>query len=127
MPANQTYQEWLSKASEDTAVGKEIVSAGHFPSPACFRFQQAAEKYLKAALLFHGKEFPRTHDLAVLSKLLSEVLPDIANVEQELQLLARYSVETRYPGDYPEVGLPEAHLAEEAVQKVANLITSKIK
>ena len=117
MPANTTYREWLAKADEDASVGEEILSLGHFPSPACFHFQQAAEKYLKALLLFHGKDFPKTHDLAVLYKLISELAPDITTVEKELQMLARYSVETRYPGDYPEVVLDEARQAGTAAQK----------
>ena len=126
MPANLIWKEWLAKAQEDASVGEEILAMGHFPSPACFHFQQATEKYLKALLLFHSKDFPKTHDLAVISKLVSEVEQEIVTVEGELQMLARYSVETRYPGDYPEVLLSEAEQAQTAMRKVADFVKTKL-
>ena len=36
------------------------------------RVQQTAEKSLKSWLALHGVKYPRTHDLALLSRLLGE-------------------------------------------------------
>ena len=34
----------------------------------CFHFQQAVEKYLKTFLIFHNKDFPKTHNIDLLLK-----------------------------------------------------------
>lgn len=63
----------------------------------CFDAQQAAEKSIKALLLYRGITFPFVHDLAELVTVLQrngeEVPPSIA----EAARLTRFAVETRYP------------------------------
>jgi HEPN domain-containing protein len=64
-------QEWLAHAESDLNLArlakgrKEIL-----PEQACFHAQQAAEKALKAVLLFKRIEFPLVHDLETLVELL---------------------------------------------------------
>jgi len=48
----------------------------------CFHAQQCAEKYLKAYLIFNGKEVRRTHDIAELISQCSEVDPEFAELNQ---------------------------------------------
>ncbi len=38
----------------------------------CFHMQQYAEKYLKAFLIFHGREHPRTHNIPALVHLCAQ-------------------------------------------------------
>jgi len=48
-------QAWVAKADEDRLCLENELKAEHTPwSVVCFHAQQAAEKYLKAFLVFHG-------------------------------------------------------------------------
>jgi HEPN domain-containing protein len=68
----------------------------------CFHAQQAAEKALKAVLLFYSIEFPRTHNLRTLLDLLpqEEALPAEAS---DAAILSEYAVVSRYPGEVEAV------------------------
>ena len=68
-----------------------------------FHCQQAVEKYLKALLVRHQIEFPKTHDIA---KLLDRVAAANANMAESLRnadVLKPFGVEVRYPSDAPEL------------------------
>ena len=59
---------WLLKAASDLRAAKACSAAGS-PDTACFHCPQAAEKSLKAFLIFHGINFPFSHDLGKLVAL----------------------------------------------------------
>mgnify|MGYP000307964815 CR=1 FL=1 len=44
----------------------EKAGVGNYTSTICFHAQQAVEKYLKAFLILHDIDFPRTHDVDYL-------------------------------------------------------------
>ena len=97
-------ENWLAHAESDLNLArvaqdrKEIL-----PEQACFHAQQAAEKSLKAVLLFKRIEFPLTHDIEELVELVMQsglVFPQEIN---EASLLTPYAAETRYPGHLEEV------------------------
>jgi HEPN domain-containing protein len=60
-------KQWLLKADEDLLVVNTLI-ANNFSAKAsiCFHCQQAAEKYLKAFLIAHDKEFHKTHSIEYL-------------------------------------------------------------
>jgi len=58
-------QQWLDKAEAGFGVAEQLVAA--------FRCQQAAEKFLKAFLVEHEIEFPKTHNIADLLGLVAMV------------------------------------------------------
>ena len=127
MKENNLYQKWLDKAEEDEFAGKIILDEKRFFAPACFHFQQMAEKLLKALLVFHGIDFPKAHDLSVLAKLLEPVAKGIEDYKEDFKILGRYYVETRYPGDFPEFYFQEAKEAYGAALRVKEFILKKIK
>lgn len=124
---NTDWQEWLVKAHEDEVAGERILKDGWPFAPACFHFQQMAEKLLKGLLILSGKEFPKTHDLTVLATITESELPQVENLKENLKLLNRYYIETRYPGDYPEFTLKDAQEALNAVLKVKEFVEENIK
>ncbi len=65
----------------------------------CFHAQQCLEKYLKGLLESHGLSFAKTHDLAVLLKLCTELQPLWAAWEDDLKMVSRHAVLYRYPGE----------------------------
>ena len=86
-----------------------------------------AEKYLKALLLFHNKNFPKIHDLLELETLLLDKDPQIQVLHKQLEILNRYYIETRYPGDYPDFTFTEAQKAFEAATHVKKIALEKFK
>jgi len=77
------------------------------PRYLCWLAQQAAEKALKAALIYLRVEFARRHDLDVLCNLLPDDWKLKAN-RPDLAELTEWAVEARYPGDWPEATPAEA-------------------
>jgi HEPN domain-containing protein len=91
--------EWIEKAEGDFKVALREQKA---PEPVydaiCFHAQQGVEKYLKAWLIEHGFDFPKTHDLEALAKLCLTYLPELQSLMDDLRFLISFAVEIRYPG-----------------------------
>ncbi len=112
-------QSWIQKAENDLKASTYILEMDEdCPTDVvCFHAQQCVEKYLKALLVLHGIDFPKTHELEKLISLLS--IPgrlDFSKEEQEQ--LTNYATVIRYPGDYVEITLSEAHEALETTKRV---------
>jgi len=61
------YSTWLAKADNDFLNIQNNLRAERVPwDTVCFHAQQAAEKLLKAFLVYRGQLPARTHDLVVL-------------------------------------------------------------
>lgn len=122
----QDYQAWFLKAEEDEFSGERILSGKRFAAPACFHFQQMAEKLLKALFVCHRKEFPRVHDLVALAAMVKSFAPDIENYKEDIKFLDRYYTETRYPGDYPEFTHSECRGAYEAALRIKAFVLEQV-
>lgn len=77
--------------------------------PSVFTRSSAFEKYFKSLLVMHGVTPPKTHDLPELDRLLTSHLPGWQGPGDELRLLSRSAVISRYPGEVAE--LQEAQIA----------------
>jgi len=105
-------RQWLGKAEEDFKVAELLlVEDTPYLATAGFHSQQAAEKFLKALLVRHQIEFPKTHDLGKLLDLLSATEPEIVEALEDVSALDPYGDQTRYPGDLPAVSRKEAEEA----------------
>ena len=115
-----TLEEWMSHAKSDFRLARLAASDEFIRlEQICYHTQQAAEKAIKAVLLFREIEFPLTHDIEELLEIAENngiVLPDPI---QDAGLLTPYAVETRYPGSWMEIAesdVDEAiRLAEETI------------
>jgi HEPN domain-containing protein len=112
-------RQWVAKAANDLLSADNNLKAERVPSDmVCFHCQQAAEKLLKAFLVAGGHSAARTHDLL---RLLEEVLPDCPSAEalrDQLALLMPYAVEIRYPDEWFEPSVDDAHEARLAADHV---------
>jgi HEPN domain-containing protein len=82
-----------------------------------YHAQQAAEKALKAVLVFLQVEFPKTYDLDGLRNLIPsgwEVKPD----HPALKGLTDWVFKGRYPGDWPEPTVADAQGATRQARAV---------
>ncbi len=114
-------RRWWAYALEDlTAAETAPANAAYVPRHACWLAQQAAEKALKAGLIFLQIEFPFTHDLDVLRNLLPSDWSVRAR-HTDLAELTEWAVGARYPGDAPD---PNAADARKAVEQARGLVDS---
>jgi HEPN domain-containing protein len=110
---------WVAHAEEDFLLARAALKRKQPLSfGACFHAQQCAEKYIKALLISKGADFPKTHDLLMLSNLCSSngILLEID--PKHLNTLTDYAVRTRYPGNDPT-----AEDAKEAIE-LAKMVRS---
>ncbi len=116
-------RQWIEKAERDYHTSNHLLSAETmYLEAVAFHAQQAAEKYLKALLVWHQTEFPKTHDIHLLVKLLSNLQPGLSVTLAEAAILTPYGVEYRYPGDYPEVTREDAEKAFEIASRVREAV-----
>jgi HEPN domain-containing protein len=97
----QTLQ-WVQKAEADFDVVlllRQSRKSSRFDTIR-FHCQQCAEKYLKARLQEAGQRFPKTHDLAALLAMLSQIEPRWQILKPELTALTDAAVEFRYPNKW---------------------------
>ena len=105
-------REWIRKAESDFKTAAHLLkSSPDLAEGVAFHSQQAAEKYLKAFLVWHQIEFPKTHDIEALLKLAGKVDDKIPEILGDTVILTPYGVDYRYPGEYPEVTIADAKRA----------------
>ena len=62
--------EWLKAANDDLLTIEHIIDEEHLSNIVAFHAEQTVEKCFKAVLEECGVEFPKTHDISRLYKLL---------------------------------------------------------
>jgi HEPN domain-containing protein len=117
---------WLRFAREDLGGAAAILKDDSTAARnACWLAQQAAEKAIKAGLVFLQVRFAKTHDLDALRDLL----PDDWRAKQtfaDLSELAEWSVEARYPGLQEEPTREDAAAAMATARTVVDLMGQDI-
>lgn len=115
--------DWLRKANDDMAVAERLLAdEAAFSNAVTFHCQQAAEKYIKAFLVWHEIDFPKTHDLEELLDLAETSNGNLAASLRHVIALTPYGVELRYPGDRPDATANEAHEAVTFARQVRDAI-----
>jgi HEPN domain-containing protein len=96
--------EWIAKAEGDLRTAERELSVTDEPNrdAVCFHSQQCAEKYLKAALIEAGGNFPKTHDLGAILELLLPIESSLESLREEVNSLTDRAVEVRYPGYFAD-------------------------
>jgi HEPN domain-containing protein len=94
---------------------------------AAFHAQQAAEKFLKAFLVRHQIEFPKTHDVGELLDLVMQVDAPLAESLAEAVGLSPFGTVTRYPSDLPDLSLEEARRALALATRVRAAIMDSLR
>lgn len=94
-------RDWIGKAEHDYLAATDLARRRKLPlhDMVCFHCQQAAEKYLKAALEESSVHFPKTHDLESLLALLVPAQPFMAALTPATRRLSPFGVLIRYPGN----------------------------
>lgn len=124
-----TIRNWIQKAENDLKIGKDEM-ATHEPASdmVCFHMQQCSEKYLKAFLIFHDKEYPRSHNLEALLNLCSRIDNDFQELaELGVNELTRYATSLRYGEEFYSPSLAEVNQAIELAERVRGFVRNKLR
>lgn len=96
-PAGEYARALLRKAREDQYVAERLADDLEGPGWVIgFHAQQAVEKALKAVLSAQEVEFPRTHNLAMLTELLRRTGLPLPPDGDDLNRLTPFGVTFRY-------------------------------
>lgn len=114
--------EWLKYAEGDLKSAQVLGIAENIPfRNVCYLAQQCVEKSLKALLILSNSDIIRTHDLDTLLLRLPDEMQKLFS-EYDLSWLSEWSVEARYPGDWPEVTFAEANQAIGIAKDIYELV-----
>lgn len=87
----------------------------------CYHAQQCAEKYIKAFLVSKFIDFPYTHSINALIKLVPQEFNLITKLESVFTL-TNYAVARRYPGEYQNIDKEHAQNAVYLAELVKRII-----
>lgn len=119
---------WFQKADNDIKAIKELIDSEEpLTDIICFHAQQAIEKYIKGALIYFGERVSKTHDLVNLLTSIKKYIPELEYMENELDNISRFGVESRYPDMSYEPTKSEAKQSYEIALKVKEIVLNKIK
>lgn len=107
-------RQWVEKAEHDLANAEHTLTMKEeCPyDTVCFHAQQCVEKYVKALLVFHGVDFPKTHDIGeLIARLPRRIRVRVQLTFEAQRRLTDYATLTRYPGDYEEIPIAETRRA----------------
>lgn len=123
---NKLSKEWLARADDDLQYAEVGFKETDLYANVCFSCQQAFEKYLKAWLLIHKVDFPRSHDLTELLSLCLNLDSDFSKFIEAASVLTAYNIATRYP-DIGDIvfSRDQAEQAIEFTQQLKDFIEEK--
>lgn len=90
-------RRWLAFADKDRQTCEQIKESRGLRAIAAFHVQQMIEKSLKAILVCHGQNPPRTHDLVRLAALVTAAVGKSVVNPDELERINQYYTFSRYP------------------------------
>src|SRR3989304_4978347 len=94
---NENVKQWIIKADNDiTIAGKDLKTDNPVTDAICFHAQQAAEKYLKAYLVFKDIEPEKTHKIEKLV-LACMAFDEAVEFKHNAEFTRRESEVFRYP------------------------------
>src|SRR5947209_16571636 len=92
--------EWLRLVNDDLRLADLALDVvPPITGLALYYAQQAAEKALKAYLLYRGRAFPLTHSLSELSRPLTDLDPALLAIVLPNLDLSEFATLYRYPGE----------------------------
>jgi|SRR5579859_6236145 len=115
---------WFKKAEGALFGADAIYKSSSSSSPhwdlVLFLAHEAIEKYLKGCLTAQRIAIPKTHDLLALLQLCAPLLPELLQLEADLDEADRLYVSSRYPG-MRDISESHANKAMETARRVESV------
>jgi len=123
---------WFDQAQHDLEVAKSN-SDSRFYSDACFMAEQAAQKGLKAFVIYHERRYVWEHSVQELARISSRYDKEFEAVIEAGMILDRYYIPTRYPDALAQPAVPyKSYIAKDAseatslAEKIIGLVKARI-
>jgi len=119
--------EWIKFSDRDFDTAKYLHINMH-PAPLeiiCYQCQQAAEKALKAFLIYSNVKPEKTHDLEYLCKKCMIINSDFDGLIENCENLNDYGSQPRYPFEL-EIIESDALLALQDSEKICKFVKNKL-
>lgn len=124
---------WLKRAKSNLAIAKTVIKDEYeifggeiFLEELCFELQQCVEKALKALMIYHKIQFPKTHDIDKLIIILKQNSIELPEKILDAAILTQYAVTTRYPDIFLKVTQEDYQEALEIAENVYNWVKKLI-
>jgi HEPN domain-containing protein len=122
----EEFDIWLQRAESNLHIARVGREEGVFLEDLCFEAQQAAEKALKALLIYLSGEYPRVHAFTLLLGRLGQYMVVPESIREVVEL-SDYAVQMRYPGAYYPVSEEEYERALKLAERVLHWTRSQVK
>lgn len=121
----QEHKRWLKIVDQDLKSAKGLLKIEIF-STATYHCQQAAEKALKAYLVFKNHTITKTHDLMRLIELCSKFDKTFEKLYDAAEHLNPFATKFRYPTEFDIPDFEDTKKAIQRTQKIVNFVLKKI-
>lgn len=122
----QEPKEWVEKSHSDLTAARVLKEHGAVVrGVACFHCQQAAEKALKAFLVYKNVSFEKVHNIEYLIDLCVEKDESFERLRNAAELMAPFAVIIRYPG-HMELSEEQMENALFSADRIYSLVASKL-
>lgn len=124
----EAVRMWTQKADDDLEAGRLLMRSDRpITWVVCFHMQQCVEKYLKAFLIFHGREHPRTHNVPALVNLCAQIDDSFRELKEwGVRELTKYATALRYGEEPYTPDLQETQEAIELAERVRAFVREKV-
>ncbi len=119
------FEDWLQRAESNLEIARRARGEKVLLEDLCFEAQQAAEKALKALLIYLSGDYPMVHAFTLILERLEQHVT-VPEPIREVVELSDYAVQMRYPGDYYPVSEDEYERALELAARVLQWVRSQI-
>jgi HEPN domain-containing protein len=118
---------WLKKAARDLrAAAHDMQAVPPLVDDVAFHCQQAAEKALKAFLVWHERPFRKTHSLEEIGEQCLKIDPSLKSLIDRAVPLTEYAWQFRYPGEPEEPTVEEAQSALDIAKEVYAAVVGRL-
>jgi HEPN domain-containing protein len=101
-------KEWIYEANNDLGLAEFVIdNDGKYYDLVCFHCQQAAEKYLKAYIIYLRLHYEKVHDLKYLLNVIEKKREVPKELKRYADLLNEYTIDSRYPDYWHDPTLEE--------------------
>lgn len=119
--------QWIVKGDHDLGTAKITYAyIPEFLDTITFHCQQSIEKYIKAFLIFHSKNFKYTHDLVYLIEISLTIDHGFESFIDSLIEIQSYAVEVRYPNETIYLTTEKVENALLVAKSMRDFITKRI-
>ena len=121
-------KEWIYEANNDLGLAEFVIeNDGKYYDLVCFHCQQAAEKFLKAYIIYLNLYYKKIHNLKYLLNVIKKKREIPAKFFAKAEMLSAYAIDSRYPDHWHDPSLKETKKCIKAAKDFKKFIFNEIK